>query len=109
MLNIKTMTLVFALLTSSFTWSEQVEVGNLPSPAIEKESVTHLGQAIDINTADANQLSQLSNIGLKKAQEIINYRSTHGDFSSIDELQKVKGIGKSTVEKNRLRMLVAVQ
>lgn len=62
---------------------------------------------IDINTADAKQLSTLANIGLKKAKEIIAFRKANGLFSSIDELEKVKGIGKSTVEKNRHRLQVA--
>ncbi len=62
---------------------------------------------IDINTADAKQLSTLANIGLKKAQEIIAFRKANGLFSSIEELEKVKGIGKRTVEKNRHRLQVA--
>ena len=64
---------------------------------------------IDINTADAQQLSELTRIGLKKAEEIVAYRKANGLFISIDDLVKVKGIGKSTLEKNRHRMIVAKQ
>ncbi len=64
--------------------------------------------AVDINTADAKQLTQLNNIGLKKAQQIVEYRDLHGKFTSIDELKNVKGIGDATIEKNRTRIIVAV-
>ncbi len=64
--------------------------------------------ALDINTANAQELTQLNNIGLKKAQQIVDYRNLHGQFTSIDDLKNVKGIGEATIEKNRLRMVVAV-
>lgn len=55
--------------------------------------------AVDINTADKKELSTLNGIGASKADAIIAYRATEC-FKSIDELVKVKGIGKKTVEKN---------
>ena len=56
--------------------------------------------AVDINTASEKELSALSGIGAKKAVDIVEYRKGKC-FSSVDELEKVKGIGKKTVEKNR--------
>ncbi|MCW8895361.1 helix-hairpin-helix domain-containing protein [Sulfurimonas sp.] len=56
--------------------------------------------AVDINTADVKELSGLSGVGAKKADAIIEFRAENC-FKSIDELAKVKGIGKKTVEKNR--------
>ncbi len=35
------------------------------------------------------------------AERIIDYREKHGDFSSVDALQNVRGIGKKTLEKLR--------
>lgn len=64
-------------------------------------------QAIDVNRASVEELANLHNVGIKKAQEIIKYRQEHGDFQSIDELTNVKGIGKGTVDKNRGRLLVS--
>ncbi len=61
---------------------------------------------ININTATEGELVSLNGIGSSKAQEIILYREMFGDFKSVDELQKVKGIGAKTVEKNRSRMRV---
>lgn len=62
--------------------------------------VSLLFGAVDINRADVKELSALKGVGTKKAGAIIEYR-TANCFKSIDELAKVKGIGKKTVEKNR--------
>lgn len=57
---------------------------------------------IDINSASAEELmTAMKGIGEKKAQAIIDYRSVHGRFNSVDELTQVKGIGDKTVERNR--------
>lgn len=64
-------------------------------------------QTIDVNRASVEELAELHNIGIKKAQEIVKYRQEHGDFQHIDELAKVKGIGIATIDKNRGRLLVA--
>ena len=61
---------------------------------------------ININTATEGELVSLNGIGSSKAQEIILYREMFGDFKSVDELEKVKGIGAKTIEKNRSRMRV---
>ena len=62
--------------------------------------VSLLFGAVDINTASKKELSGLHGIGAKKAELIISYRDS-SCFENIDELEKVKGIGKKTVEKNR--------
>ena len=48
---------------------------------------------ININRATAKQLDALDGIGPVIAQRIVEYRKTHGSFISIDDLQKVSGIG----------------
>jgi len=109
MLKLKIMALALTMLVSAVSWAEQaqaVEMKAQPQVTVEK---TEASTAIDINSADAKQLSKLSNIGFKKAQQIIEYRTLHGQFSSIEDLQKVKGIGRATIDKNRLRMVVAAQ
>lgn len=60
---------------------------------------------IDINSANAETLAAaLSGVGLVKAQEIVRYRETYGDFVAIEELAEVKGIGPALVERNRHRL-----
>ena len=63
--------------------------------------------SVDINNADASTLSsELSGIGETKAQAIVDYRKANGNFTSIDDLSKVKGINSKTIEKNRDRLVV---
>jgi competence protein ComEA len=62
---------------------------------------TSSAQAVNINTADAEQLSTLQGIGPEKAAAIIHYREQMGPFKSLDELLNVSGIGAKTLEKNR--------
>ena len=62
--------------------------------------------SININRATEGELTSLNGIGSSKAQAIILYREMFGDFKSVDELEKVKGIGAKTVEKNRSRLRV---
>lgn len=57
---------------------------------------------VNINKADADTLAQvLVGIGKSKAEAIVAYRDKNGSFENIDQLVEVKGIGQSTVEKNK--------
>jgi competence protein ComEA len=53
---------------------------------------------IDLNTATMEQLHTLKGIGHKKAVAIIEYRKEH-KFTKIEDIMKVKGIGKKLFEK----------
>jgi competence protein ComEA len=57
------------------------------------------GQTVNINTASAEQLDALPGIGPTKAQAIIDYRSEHGRFNSIEDIQNVKGIKEGEFSK----------
>jgi len=49
---------------------------------------------VNVNTADAKQLSLLPRIGLAVAQRVVDYRKQNGPFKSTDELMLVRGIGE---------------
>lgn len=53
---------------------------------------------ININSATADELSQLSGIGPTIAQRIVDYREENGDFETIYDLLDVSGIGKETMK-----------
>jgi competence protein ComEA len=71
--------------------------GELPCQAEVKAQVK-VEQKINLNTADAKELTKLKGMGKKKAQAIIEYRQENGWFRSPHELTNIKGIGKKTVE-----------
>jgi comEA protein len=64
-----------------------------------KSVVSSKPALLNINIASAKELQTLPNIGEQMAKRIINYRTQHGNFVSVDALQKVKGIGPKTIEK----------
>ena len=53
---------------------------------------------IDINTATLQQLQMLPGIGESLAQRILDYRTEHGDFATVEQLTEVSGIGPSKLE-----------
>ncbi len=57
------------------------------------------GDVVNINSATAKELQKVDGIGAKTAAKIVVYRDEHGPFKSVDELLKVKGIGKKKLEK----------
>ena len=54
---------------------------------------------VNINTATATELKSLSGIGDTKANDIISYRDTHGNFASIEDIMNVSGIKEGIFEK----------
>jgi len=62
---------------------------------------------ININVATAEELESLPNIGKLKAERIVEYREENGDFTSAEDIMKVKGIGQETLE--RIRDLIRVE
>ncbi|MEV4251936.1 ComEA family DNA-binding protein [Spirillospora sp. NPDC049652] len=63
--------------------------GTTPGPP----SGTSPASPLDLNTATAEQLDQLPGVGPVLARRIIDYRTQHGPFHSVDQLQDVPGIG----------------
>lgn len=63
---------------------------------------------VDINSADAKTLaSALSGVGLVKAEAIVAWRESNGPFRRVEDLAKVRGIGRKTIEANREVIVVA--
>lgn len=61
---------------------------------------------ININTATSAELQQLPRVGEKVAQRIIDFRQQNGDFTKIEELMKVKGIGEKMFSSLKDRITV---
>lgn len=61
---------------------------------------------VNINTATKDQLDGLKGIGPVKAQAIIDYRTKNGPFKTVDDLEKVNGVGPATMKDLRANITV---
>ena len=61
---------------------------------------------ININTASADELVELPNIGETRASAIIEYRNQNGPFTDIAEIINVSGIGEVTY--NLIKDLITI-
>lgn len=65
-------------------------------------SLPSVAKPIDINHVNADILAKvIQGVGPSRAIAIVEYRTNHGPFKSIDDLTNVKGIGEKTLEANR--------
>jgi competence protein ComEA len=76
---------------------EQVYVAEINAAGIEGNSALGSGNIsrgkLNLNRATASELDGLPGVGPVLAGRITAHRSEHGNFSSVDELRKVSGIG----------------
>lgn len=72
----------------------------------EIKSFTHSEEKINLNTATLEELETLPGIGKELGKRILDYREKQGGFYTVDELQKIKGIGPKTFEKLKNRVSV---
>ena len=62
---------------------------------------------VNVNTASAEQIAEaLNGVGMSRAEAIVQYRDNNGHFTSADDLTLVKGIGQSTLDRNRADILL---
>jgi competence protein ComEA len=77
-----------------------------PTGSTSADGSTSTGGLININSASATELEELSGIGEVLAAAIVDYRTENGSFASVDELEDVSGIGPSTLEEIRDQVTV---
>jgi competence protein ComEA len=64
-------------------------LGGVPGPGNGTPNSAATGQLVNINTASADEMRQNLHVSSTTAQNIVNYRTQHGPFSSIDQLLQV--------------------
>jgi competence protein ComEA len=74
---------------------EQVLVGVDPPPGTVPAGPTAAGGPVDLNAATVADLDALPGIGPVLAQRIVDWRTEHGRFASVEQLREVTGIGES--------------
>jgi competence protein ComEA len=72
---------------------QQIVVAQQGAPPVAAGAGAAAGGIVDLNTADATALETLDGIGPALAQRILTYRSAHGGFRTVNDLQNVTGIG----------------
>ena len=93
---------------SQITVSVSKEMTIEPQEVLQMETVDVITDSSDmateyilpvaINHAGIDLLTTLPGIGISLAQNIIAYRETHGDFTSIEDLLNVEGIGQKRLD-----------
>lgn len=84
---------------------ELVAIG-VPQPAGAVGSGGAGAGPLNLNTATETQFEALPGIGPVLAQHIVEYRTKHGQFKSVDELKQVDGLGAARFA--QLKPLVTV-
>lgn len=95
------MSLLFVVLCLFVTGATVVIDESFAATKSSSQAVVPLADKVNINTADEAILSTLPGIGEKTAAAITSYRKENGNFKSIDDLARVKGIGDKKLAKIR--------
>ena len=86
---------IFGLVWSMTTTAKPPETH--AQQVLESEQPAPASLLIDLNTADSDQLQLLPSIGPKLAQRIIDDRAENGDYETLKDIDRVKGIGPKTI------------
>jgi competence protein ComEA len=70
-----------------------------PSGANSGKINSDSGVKINLNTADINELTRLPGVGATLAQRLVDYRSQHGTFKSIEDLRHIQGFTRTVLDK----------
>lgn len=63
---------------------------------------------VNVNSADAETIAdELDGVGLARARAIVEWRRKNGEFTSLEDLGRVKGIGTRILEMNRANIRFA--
>ena len=79
-------------------------MGGVPGPGTGNSGTTNSGQLVNINTASVDEMRQSLHLSSTTAQNIVNYRSQHGSFTSIDQLLQV--VSKSIYDRIKNQITV---
>ena len=93
----KTISQLFSLMLAVF-----LSFGLLVSPSWADTAE----EKLDINTASLEQLQAVQGVGHDTAINILAYIKEHGEFKTIDDLERVKGVGKVQLEALREAFIV---
>ena len=92
---------VLYLIFDTPKYNDIKEISTVVSVSVSSETETTANtSAVNINTADAEELTKLFGIGEKRAADIVEYREKNGRFRTVEELTNIDGISESIIKKN---------
>lgn len=74
--------------------------------AANESTVNEVVERVHLNQATAEQLQGLPGVGPALSARIVDYRTEHGPFSSVDQLTAVKGVGEAKLAKFKSQLTV---
>jgi competence protein ComEA len=92
--------LVVTLLLMGVHWARMSGLGMQPVN-IDRHAAREFEFQLDINTANWVEWTQLDGIGDQLARRIVADREKNGPFESVEDLNRVPGIGPKTLERLR--------
>ncbi|WP_186576467.1 helix-hairpin-helix domain-containing protein [Aquibacillus kalidii] len=72
--------------------------GENPTAIVSDGTTTGANQKVRINNASIEEIQALKGIGETKASAIVQYKEEHGNFTKLEDLLNVDGIGEKTLE-----------
>lgn len=66
---------------------------------VARKTIVAQTKPVNINTADAKTLAKVRGINMKRANAIVAYRTKNGNFTSTQDLTKVKGMSKRLLKR----------
>ena len=81
-------------------------VASAPAPAPGSTDPPADTAPIDLNTATAEQLDTLDGVGPATVAKILEFRTQHGGFTSVDDLAQIPGIGEKRLAALKPKVVV---
>ena len=88
------------------TFIEETATTAVDVPSYVEYSDHFIDGRLNINAATAEELMELSGIGEKLAERIINYRNEHGVFAQTEGIMLIPGIGEKVYENMKDKITV---
>lgn len=93
------LTLGGLFLSAAYWWAHGGNRGQLVD--IDRAPPLHAQFQVDVNQAEWAELILLPGVGPTLAQRLIDDRRERGEFLSVDELMRIRGIGQRTLQRIR--------
>ncbi|HEX2678029.1 MAG TPA: helix-hairpin-helix domain-containing protein [Polyangiales bacterium] len=93
--------IALSLLCSGSGARAEVSAHGQPAPSASSAPASTPSGVVNINTATADELTRLPGVGPGRAKAILELRGRIKRFEKVDDLMRVKGIGRATFRKLR--------